>query len=111
MQVEARGRGRGTVCACVLLMKTRSKLKAKLTGEEGNSSTGKLGDRRDQFKPTDTAAGAQKAARELKEAIKPYDFPLLMTAENPRDIATMEPLKDTRVLVCGSLYLAAFLPK
>ncbi len=52
-----------------------------------------------------------RSARELKEAIKPYDFPLLMTAENPRDIATMGPLKGTRVLVCGSLYLAAFLPK
>ena len=51
------------------------------------------------------------SAQELKEALEPYGLPQLMTVENPRDIASTEPLKNTRVLVCGSLYLAAFLPK
>lgn len=52
-----------------------------------------------------------RSAEELRDAIKSPDLPVIMTAPHPELITTMEPLKNARVLVCGSLYLAAFLPK
>lgn len=52
-----------------------------------------------------------RTAQELSDALDRQNLPAVQTAAHIGDIISMEPLKDSRVLVCGSLYLAAFLPK